>query len=188
VLRELGVTLKIVLAATFAAVAYGVAHDMVTAHLCLEYFTIGHPNLLRVDPHDSWPVWQALLWGVLATWWVGAIAGVLVAAVSRLGGEPRLGPSALWRPVLRIYAATASGALLFGLLGAALATGGAIHLVPRLAEAVPSQRHVAFLADAWAHGAAYAVGGLGVLITLGHLVMLRRRRALAPASVEDPAP
>ncbi len=41
-------------------------------------------------------------------------------------------------------------------------------LVGWLREAVPPDRHVAFLTDAWAHGASYLVGFLG-----GAVVVLR---------------
>ena len=29
-----------------AAVTYGIVHDQVTARVCVEYFTIGHPSIL----------------------------------------------------------------------------------------------------------------------------------------------
>ena len=32
-----------------AAVVYGVLHDQVTARICIEYFTIGHPRLIDSD-------------------------------------------------------------------------------------------------------------------------------------------
>ena len=34
---------KILILSVAAAIAYGIVHDQVTAHLCVEYFTIGHP-------------------------------------------------------------------------------------------------------------------------------------------------
>lgn len=51
---------------------------------------------------------------------------------------------------------------------------GWVWLVGWLAEAVPQQRHVTFLADLWAHSASYAggmIGGLGLMI----VTWLRRR-------------
>ena len=59
---------------------YGVAHDLVTAHLSVEYFTVAHPPIGTDDPFLL-----ALVWGVLATWWVGVLLGVPLAAAARLG-------------------------------------------------------------------------------------------------------
>lgn len=68
--------LRIVALAVAAAVAYGVLHDQVTARICVEYFTIGHPLLV---PSYS-PTLLALAWGVVATWWVGLVGGLVLAA------------------------------------------------------------------------------------------------------------
>ena len=69
---------SIILLSIVTAVAYGILHDLVTAHVCLEYFTVAHPPIL---PSQS-PVVMAFLWGVLATWWVGLI----MALAAFLGG------------------------------------------------------------------------------------------------------
>lgn len=37
--------LKIILLCLVSAVGYGILHDQVTARICVEYFTIGHPML-----------------------------------------------------------------------------------------------------------------------------------------------
>ncbi|MCC6572762.1 MAG: hypothetical protein IT462_03135 [Planctomycetes bacterium] len=37
--------LKIVGLCVLAAIIFGIAHDMVTAHVCVEYFSIGHRNI-----------------------------------------------------------------------------------------------------------------------------------------------
>jgi hypothetical protein len=41
---------KIVLSTLFAAISYGIIHDMITAHFCVEYFTIGHPKIIYLTP------------------------------------------------------------------------------------------------------------------------------------------
>ena len=58
-------------------------------------------------------------------------------------------------------------ALLAGVLGWLLARGGTVVLVGRLAARVPCERHVAFMADLWAHSASYLaglVGGLALVV------------------------
>ena len=40
---------KIVAFCVAAAIAYGILHDQVTAHLCVEYFTIAHPPVFHTE-------------------------------------------------------------------------------------------------------------------------------------------
>ncbi len=55
--------LKIIILCLGAAVGYGIAHDQVTARVCVEYFTVGHPPVFQTDS----PMLLGLGWGVLAT-------------------------------------------------------------------------------------------------------------------------
>ena len=52
-----------------SAVIYGILHDQITARICVEYFTIGHPPIF---PTES-PTLLGIGWGILATWWVGLL-------------------------------------------------------------------------------------------------------------------
>src|SRR3954451_19765307 len=61
--------LAIVLLSILAAVLYGIVHDQVTARICVEYFTIGHPPVFDTES----PTLLGLGWGVIATWWVGLV-------------------------------------------------------------------------------------------------------------------
>ena len=54
--------LKIIGLGVVGAVAYGIAHDNVTARVCVEYFTIGHVPIFGTEN----PTLLALGWGVLA--------------------------------------------------------------------------------------------------------------------------
>src|SRR5439155_1067124 len=87
--------IRIILLATLAAIAYGVVHDQVTARVCVEYFTIGHPPVFNTDS----PTLLALGWGVIATWSVGLLLGVSAALVSRLGHRPKYTAACLVRPI-----------------------------------------------------------------------------------------
>ena len=73
--------LKILLLCVDAAVVYGILHDSVTARVCVEYFTVGHPPVFDTDS----PTLLAFGWGFIATWWVGFILGILAIAACRLG-------------------------------------------------------------------------------------------------------
>src|SRR5215208_7353967 len=131
-------TLRIVGLALLAAVGYGVLHDQVTARICVEYFTIGHPPLL---PTES-PTLLALGWGVVATWWVGLPLGLLLAAASRLGRRRKLTAAELRRPLGVLLLAMAAAAAVAGAVGAVLAVTGRVWLVPPLSARVPAERHV----------------------------------------------
>src|SRR5881275_3656828 len=76
---------KILILSVAAAIAYGIVHDQVTAHLCVEYFTIGHPPVFGTTS----PVLLAVGWGIIATWWVGLLLGVVLAVAAQAGSRPR---------------------------------------------------------------------------------------------------
>jgi hypothetical protein len=47
--------------------ALGIAIDLVTANVAVEYFTVHHPHV--VDSDSPWVM--ALYWGIAASWWAG---------------------------------------------------------------------------------------------------------------------
>src|SRR5688500_18597339 len=150
----------IVVLCIVAAVIYGVVHDQVTARICVEYFTIGHPPVFgTVDP-----TLLGLGWGVIATWWVGLILGVPLALSSRVGSWPRLGAAQLVRPLAVMLAVVGALALVAGVAGHVAATRRWVWLVEPMASRVPADRHVAFLTDLWAHSASYIGGFLGGIV------------------------
>ncbi|MDB5674982.1 MAG: hypothetical protein JWM65_1964 [Sphingomonas bacterium] len=164
--------IRIVLFATFAAIAYGVMHDQVTAHLCVEYFTIAHPPVFATRS----PFLLALGWGVIATWWVGLPLGIALAVAARAGRAPQLGLADLRRPIVVLMVISAVAAVIAGCIGALLTATGAIYVAEPLATLIPPAKHVAFLADAWAHVASYVVGVLGGLLIIARTVRRRLRR------------
>jgi hypothetical protein len=148
---------RIVLLTVAAAIVYGIAHDQVTARICVEYFTIGHPPLV---PTTS-PTLLALAWGIVATWWVGLPLGLLLAVAARTGARPRLTAANLRRPITILLATMAVAAVISGAIGGILAAYGAVSMTPPFDQLVPQDRHVRFLIDLWAHSASYFVGILG---------------------------
>lgn len=164
--------IRIVLFATLAAIVYGIAHDQVTARLCVEYFTIAHPP---VFPTES-PFLLALGWGIIATWWVGLALGIGLAAAARLGPGAKLALGELRRPIVLVMIGSAMAASLAGICGAVLVGAGAVSLPGDWATVIPPDKHVAFAAVAWAHAASYAAGGLGGLVVIGRAI----RRRLQP--------
>ncbi len=173
--------IQIVLMAIVAAITYGVVHDQVTARVCVEYFTIGHPPLFDTTN----PTLLGLGWGIVATWWVGLILGVPLALVARVGSWPKTQPAALWKPIGVLLGCMGVCALIAGSVGYAAAQGGGVFLVGPLETKVPIERHHLFIADAWAHVASYLSGFVGGVVVL--VVVARSRwkasRAIPRVSV-----
>jgi hypothetical protein len=157
-----GEAMRIVLFVVGAAIGYGILHDLVTAHLCVEYFTIAHPP---VFPTES-PILLALGWGVIATWWVGLALGIGLASAARFGHLPKMGLAEVRRPIVILLLVSAAAASVAGAIGALLVSSGVTPMIGEWAVMIPSERHVAFSAAAWAHGASYGVGGLGDLVVI----------------------
>ncbi len=170
-------SLKIIALCVVAACLYGILQDQVTARVCVEYLSVWHPPIFATQS----PTLLGLGWGVVATWWVGAMLGVGLALCARAGRAPKLAAADLLRPVGRLMLVVGAVALLAGLVGYALARSGEVFVVGPVAEEVPAARHARFLADLWAHNAAYLAGFIGGIVLCVRTVR-RRRRAGAGAS------
>jgi hypothetical protein len=163
--------IRILLLCIGAAVLYGIVHDQITARVCVEYFTIGHPPIFGTED----PTLLGLGWGIIATWWVGLLLGIPLAIAARAGSRPKRTARLLIRPLAWLLGISALCALAAGLIGWSLAQVGAVFLVPWLAEQIPPEKHTAFLADAWAHSASYLVGGVGGIVLMIHVWRSRGR-------------
>jgi len=151
---------KIVLLSIVAAICYGIMHDQVTARICVEYFTVFHPP---VFPTTN-PTLLGLGWGVIATWWLGAFLGAVLANSAQAGDRRKLSARDLARPVLRLLAVMALSALFFGITGYVLARRGLIAPPEWVMEKLDRGSHSAFMADWWAHNASYAAATLGGVV------------------------
>jgi hypothetical protein len=163
-------SLKICFVSICAAILYGVTHDQITARVCLEYFTVFHPPIFETQS----PTLLAFGWGVIATWWMGAFLGVLLAIAARVGSRPKLSAVDLFKPVGKLLGVMAGFASLAGFLGFILAQQNLVSPPQWVSERLPSVAHAGFMADWWAHSASYAVGVFGGIILC---VLQYRRRA-----------
>jgi hypothetical protein len=154
--------IAIILLSIAMAVIYGILHDQVTARVCVEYFTIGHPPVFGTED----PTLLGIGWGIIATWWVGLILGVPLAIAARVGRRPKRDVQSLVRPLAWLMGISALIALAAGMIGWTLASLGYVELVGYMAAAVPTDRHVAFLADGFGHTASYAAGALGGIVVI----------------------
>lgn len=173
--------MAIVVLSVFAAIAYGIVHDQITARVCLEYFTIGHPQIFSV-PVSS-PTVIALVWGVVATWWVGFGLGIPLAIAARAGARPKIPAGDLLRPLLVLMGIAGVLALGAGIVGYLAASCDWIVLHDSLADRVPQNLQTRFIADLFAHNMSYAAGGIGGLA----LVIRTWRSRRTPPMKSGPA-
>jgi hypothetical protein len=168
-------SLKIFLVCIVAAIFYGVIHDQITARVCLEYFTVFHPPVFATQS----PTLLAFGWGVIATWWMGAFLGVLLAIAARAGSRPKLSAASLLKPIGKLLSIMFGSALLVGLTGFAATQEGVVVPPEWVLNNLAAAADPRFMADWWAHNASYAVGFFGGII----LCVLQYRRRIADKSM-----
>lgn len=89
------------------ACIFGVVNDQITIRICFEYFSEGfHKVMVKetvigkfLSAFPNNPTLWGTTWGIMATWWMGAILGILLCICARLGSWPRLSPRRLVKPV-----------------------------------------------------------------------------------------
>lgn len=164
----------IVLLCVGAAVAYGLIHNQITARVCIEYFTIGHPRIFKSDS----PTLHGLYWGIAATWWAGLLSGLLIATAARAGSWPMLTVRNIWPLVLALVIVMAIAAWAAGSFGRSFAkTYPPEQPFRAWGSEVPANRYADFMACAYAHGASYQAGFLGSVVVAGVVAARRWRRA-----------
>ncbi|WP_390884390.1 hypothetical protein [Humisphaera borealis] len=174
---------KIILLCIAAAVLYGILHDQITARICVEYFTIGHPPVFATKD----PTLLGLGWGIIATWWVGLGLGVPLSITARAGSCPKLSTSQLVAPLSITLAIVGVLAIVAGLVGRSAASGGSVWLLEPLASRVPADRHVDFLTALWAHSASYLAGFIGGIVLCVWTLIVRSRASRRIAQPPRPS-
>lgn len=173
-LRTVKAAAAIVLGCIGLACALGISMDMVTAHVAVEYFTVHHPKVIKSQ--EPWAM--ALLWGVIASWWFGAIAGVVLALVNR-ALRPPVAPG-------RVLAAVARACLVLWMVATAIVLGVYLigDLVP-VAQRKPEFEHDRrLMAVAMAHLGEYVIGGIAVVIVALRIRWLSRQDATNSSLVQ----
>lgn len=168
--------LKIVGACIFCACLYGVILDQITARICLAYFTEFHPNIGL--PHD--PTIVGMAWGLIATWWVGAALGGLLALACLAGPRPKLNLLYLCKRLIYLFIACAAGALIFGCIGYKIGMPLSPYAFPDSGN-WPWEERSRFMADLFAHNASYFIAFVGGVLLI--LFATKRRVRLAKANL-----
>ncbi|HVZ92924.1 MAG TPA: hypothetical protein VG797_00285 [Phycisphaerales bacterium] len=173
--------IAIVLLSVGAAVLYGILHDQVTIRICPEYFTVFHPHVADVQSLTV----LAIIWGVIATWWVGLPLGIVLGLCARTGRWPRLSARELIKPTAVLLVLMGVAAALGGVTGWILAVSGTLRAWPWLADNLAESRHAGFFADLLAHNVSYFGGAIGGLVLSGWVLMRRRRLARRGPDPDD---
>jgi hypothetical protein len=166
----------IILVTILAAITYGIIHDEITAHLCVEYFSVAHPPLFHTDS----PALLGLCWGIAATIGIGAVMGAILAEVSQSRGSPPYPIRRVCRSLLILLAAMAITALMAGLVGFELSRHAIIRLPYPFAQVITPDRRDRFMAVWFAHCASYLTGLAGATFLILRIWIQRGRpRVLA---------
>ncbi|HZH98923.1 MAG TPA: hypothetical protein VEX38_08120 [Fimbriimonadaceae bacterium] len=137
------------------AIMFGVAHDLVTAHVAPEYFTVYHPRLIEREE----PLPLALFWGCFATWWFGLVAGLLFTVINQFREAP-LGAVAIGKRV-GVMLAALWGIAMLTLLACLLLTP---HFPPTLAVLWGLPHEPRVLAVGIVHSVSYSLAALGTVL------------------------
>src|SRR5436853_3045133 len=82
---------KIIGLTILTGVSYGIISDLISCHECIEYFTLGHHyderNLRYRLVQSLNPIYNAIIWGIFATWHLSLFAGIILASVARLSRQ-----------------------------------------------------------------------------------------------------
>lgn len=146
--------LAIVFGATGLACLLGISLDLVTANVAVEYFSVHHPQLVATE--SPWAL--ALIWGVAASWWFGAISGVIVASINHRRRDP-LEPLRILKWTL--VACIAIWLVMMAILVAVLAIASAVPVEQRPATFDADRRLVAV---AVTHQSEYVLGAFALLV------------------------
>lgn len=163
--------LKTIWATVIISILYGILHDLVTANICVEYFTIGHPKIIQSES----PFLLALLWGVIATWWVALPMGLIIALNNELGSRIKFEFSEVLKLIVKLIFVMFGIAIIAGIAGYILAELEIIYLAPRLANKIEISKHSRFLAVGWAHVSSYISGIMGTIV-LSIIIQNRRKK------------
>lgn len=150
-------SVKIVSFCLAAAIGYGILHDQVTVRVCPEYFTVAHPHIEGVTNLS----WIALLWGIIATWWLGLSMGILLSVAANFGSAPICSFRALVRPIFTLLFVMSISALFAGVVGYGLAACNIITPSISLPGITERLYYPRYIADVFAHGTSYLTGCLG---------------------------
>jgi hypothetical protein len=103
----------------------------------------------------------AILWGSIATWWVGAFLGILLAGAACIGKAPIMQARSFIGPLLKLLLLMSACATIAGATGYLLTETHTVPLDAIFANRLQPSMYSRFAADAYAHNTSYLVGLFG---------------------------
>ena len=141
----------------------GLAVDVVTANVAVEYFTVHHPHV--VDIHSPWIM--AVVWGIGASWWFGLIAGVLLWWMNARRPRPLSE-----RRVLRMIV-PALVAIWFVMMAIVAGVYGIAGWIPENQRRVTFESDRRLMAVAFSHYTEYALGGIVTIVLMVRIARVK---------------
>ncbi len=168
-------TVLIISLCMLSAILYGIVHNQVTVRINLEYFTIGHRQIIN----STSPTLLGIAWGIHPNWWVGIAMGVVLSLAGRAGKWPKRDVRSFIKPILILLLVSGISSATAGILGYKLANSGTLALYEPLSSLVPAGGHASYISALWMHTASYTAGTMGGLI-LALFVFTGRIRSSVP--------
>ncbi len=165
-MRKSGVLSTTIFLSVILAGAFGILHDQVTASISEEYFTQFKFPQFRLGPDTGFRTGVSLI-GFYATWWVGALIGVILGLIGLLLYPDHISMRrALSRSLLIVFVTT----LLFSIGGyyygnLYLAGHGVSWWMPD-----NLQDRVSYIVTDAIHNASYVGGLCGLLLAVVYLL------------------
>ena len=150
---------------TLLAVAFGLLHDLFSSAMCKEYFTVHHPKIIE---SDHWLA-MALLWGVIATWWVGTVGGAFLAVCTQVGRAPAVDAGT----VVSLAAKCAAAVLLLAPLTWLAVYAFGLNVLKSNHGTRTTEHDVRLMASAIMHAQSYLLSAL-VFLVLGAWFVYKR--------------
>ena len=141
----------------------GLAVDIVTANVAVEYFTVHHPHV--VDSHSPWIM--AVVWGIGASWWFGLIAGLLLWWMNMRRPRPLSG-----KRILRIIAPSL---VVIWLVMMAILAGvyGIAGWIPEKQRKDTFESDRRLMAVALSHSTEYVLGGIVTIVLMVQIARVK---------------
>ncbi|XAM00791.1 hypothetical protein OT109_05255 [Phycisphaeraceae bacterium D3-23] len=145
--------LKIVVGTMLLSCVLGVALDLVTANVAVEYFSIHHPQVVNTKN----PIVLAIIWGVGASWWFGALGGAALGFINHRRQVP-LAPGCILRWV--VVACVVLWVIMITIVVGVYVFAG---LIPDDSRGASFEHDRRLMAVALAHQTEYVLGAVAVV-------------------------
>ena len=149
-------TLAFLLQVVSLSCLLGLAVDVVTANVAVEYFTVHHPHV--VDSHSPWIM--AVVWGIGASWWFGLIAGGLLWWMNMRRPRPLSD-----KRILRMIVASLI-AIWFVMMAIVAGVYGIAGRIPEKERKATFESDRRLMAVALSHSTEYVLGGIVTIVLM----------------------